>query len=929
MLIAASFFVALSGIVGCSPSEETDDPEPDTGVEDDVDDDGDVDATDEPACDYQTDCADDEYCHDGDCHEARSCPSTQTWELCTDYFADIDESLKRRGYCDGEHCRLNCRLDEHCPGDDVCSDYGNCIPFTGELTGDHPGGDEQQPLEAGIGEAPLEIPIGISLAGFGEPGASGDGRYAEALDESHGAMHELGARALAVDDGERQLMMIRAPLVFPTGALHEAIARQLQEETGDDWRSSLLISGTHTHSGPGRFWHIPDPDDTQIPLGMFGIDEFHEQVFDWIVDSLTASAVAALDDLAPARMGWEVVEQFDEDDVISSDRRGQTPPFDDNRVLLIRVDDADGNPRAVFVSFGTHGTVNSGSYASDDVIVGAEQQLEFALGKHFDRRVPVMYFNQNGGTMSPRGSSSGHDHTQRFEALGSHLVDRTFETIETMETTDDLLLDGHTHRFPILHEYLDYGGGGFADDLYGGLMCPDNTDDDDYTDHTSPDDYGCGPLGFHHALGNRPLTPISKSQISAFELGDLTLVTMPGELSMPLGWQVQRELRDAYDIDPFDSFTLGYAQDHLLYLLPTNLRGEMPPFPGISLPQAPDEYPEYAISYLQGGYEADMSPWGHNFGDFLVDRAVEAVGLMRGDLDEPAHAAPKPEEYSRRDHGEFPIYTTDADDVGTITEGPADQVERREFVEVAWLGGDAGAEMPQTPRVTLERRDDDGDFEPMTLPDGRTYDNRSFSMLSRLRHDDQDRPEWVVYWDERHDFPLGTYRFRIDGHYLPDDDGEITGYEATTDSFDLTGSTAGIVDEVEATDESTISFRASHPGADALDVSEESDDPARPSGSYRMHHRRVPSGVGIPFDADEIDDIEVSVEHNGATLTVDDVEATTEDEERGGHSQVPVTRVDVELDEPLEAGATVEIDIEVVDIHQNSATETVSLEYDP
>ncbi len=915
-LIVLIVMLALVGLFGCSPSDpEVDDPT-DTG-----NDDANGDASE---CAAQYDCADDEYCHEGTCFGSPSCPSTSAYSQCRSFFEGFRDDLAPRAYCDGEVCQTACRLDEHCPGGDVCSDNGRCIEFTGDITAGDPGGDSTAPLQAGVAETLLDFPVGLSLGGYGSRGATDDGRYVESLEASHGTMHGLTARALAVDDGTRQLVFVRAPIIFPTGPLHEAVSRRLQDETGDNWRSSLLLSGTHTHSGPARFWQLPDPDETDIPMGMFGIDEFHQQAFDWLVDSLADAALDAVDDLSPAQMGWEVVEAFDTDDAVSSDRRSNTPPFDDNRVLLIRVDDPDGHPRAVLTSFGTHGTVHSGPYANNDVIVGAENRLEFALGERFDRTVSVMYFNQNGGTMSPRGDHRGHDHTQRYESLGAELADRTIDAIDSMETTDDWSFDGHTHRFPILHEHLDYGDGEFDDEPYGGLQCIGNGVGD-FGDHYAADDYGC-LLGFHDVLDHRPMTLLSKSQISAIELNDLTLVTMPGELSMPLGWQVQRELRDAYDIDPFNSFTLGYAQDHLLYLLPTNLRGELPPFPGISTPQAPDDYPEYAFSYLQGGYEANMSPWGHKFGDFLVDRAVEAVGLMRGDIDDPVYEPPLPDEFTDRDQGTFPVDATDADDVGTITEQPPAEVERREFVEIAWLGGDPGAEMPQTPQVILERHSKESDqFQPVTLPSHRIYDNRQFTMPTRLRYDDADRPEWVVYWEELADFPVGTYRFQIRGQHLDASTDAREDYTATTDAFELIPSTQLQIGELEAVDAQTLSFRLSLPAADELTTVGGAGDRGQLSGSYRMHHRATPTGAPIPVDIDA-GTIDVDIEHQGDAVGISDISVTTSEESVGGDT-VPVTRVAVELDDAQEPGSEVELQISAFDAHENSTTASTTLEF--
>lgn len=932
ILLLVGFLFTL--FLGCSSPPEGENQG--TGDGDSLDGDGegqnsDADGDGEQGCLFQVDCAEDEFCHDGECLEAPTCNNINAWRRCVERFEEIDEDLARRAFCDGEFCRVSCLTDEECPDEMICSDHGRCIDFTGELTGVHPGGDSPSPLQAGVSNTLMNFPIGLSQGGYGSRAASNAGRYVESLQPTLGKMHGLYARSLVVDDGTRQLLFMRAPIIFPSMALHESVARRLQEETGRDWRHSLAISGTHTHSGPGRFWHIPRPETVGLTMGTLGIDEFSQQVYDWLVDSLTESALDALADLRPAKMGWTVVESFDTDDVISSDRWSQTPPFDDNRILLLRVDDLDDTPRGVLMSFGSHGTVHSGSYMNGDVMVGMERVIEYALGEEFGTFAPVMYFNQNGGNISPRGDRLGHRHTHRYEELGYLLHDRIFTQLLEMETTDQWSFGGHTHRFPMIYEYFGYGLGEFGargantrDDayLFGGLAC--NLDSgEDYSTHVEPGEYSC--LGIHQITFHRPISLFAKSQISSFQLNDLTIVTMPGELTMPMGWQVQRDIRDAYGIDPFDSFTWGYAQDHLLYLTPTNLRGDRPPFPGLSLPehyQSLDDLPDFALSYLQGGYESQMSPWGHKLGDFLAARAVEAVGLMLGEEIEPEFHVPLPDQFSYLEETPFPIDTSDPEEVGRIVAEPPAQVERRQFIDFAWRGGDPGAEMPQAPLVTLERLEGD-EFVEVLNKNRLPYTNREFLMLTRTRRSEEHR-EWAVYWEELKDFPLGTYRFRINGHYLSPTTGERTPYETHTRAFELVPSSAIAITEVTSLSDTQIRFRLSYPAADELSTFGIAGDRGKPSGSFRLHHRLVPSGQPIPLDPDEdIADLQISVHQNGDPLIVEGYTASVEFESMNNRT-VPVTWVTLNLTTPL-APVGFEFQATVVDAYQNSGEIAVTI----
>jgi hypothetical protein len=930
--------LACLTLVACSdpdsPSSNNGDLTPDAGDTSDATDTDTGPAT----CAVQADCAEGTMCLDEVCVEAPSCRNIDDWTTCVEAFEEIEPGLGRRAVCERPHCRIACLVDQDCASGEVCTDHGKCRPFNGELTGEHPGGESREELEAGVSNVLMTFPIGLSQGGYGSRAETNAGRYVESLSKTDGQMHGLYARAFVLDNGERQLMFVRMPIIFPTMPLHEAVARKLQEETGKDWRDSLVISGTHTHSGPTRYWQLPG--DALLPLGTFGTDEFHQQVFDWTVDSTYEAAKAALDDLSPARFGWEIVEGFDTDDQISSDRWGATPPFDDNRLLLFRIDDADGNPRAVMISFGTHGTVHGDNYFTGDVPAGVERALEARLGESYDRFVPVMYYNQNGGSMSPRGDRYGHRGPERFEAIGHALADRAIQALEEMDTETDLALDGATHRFPITYEMVGYeegewqvssfGRGSPNNEFdFGGLQCMGESGDEDYTTHeTPPVSNGCLPI---HAINHhRSVTLFAKSQMSALRIGGLTMLTLPGEASMELGWQVLREARDEFGIDPLSAWVFGYAQDHQFYLTPTNLRGELPPFAGISTPQAPDEYPDFAFSWLQGGYEASMSVWGWLFGDFIVERAMETVSKLEDGDREPALPAALPTEFTRVDENPFPIEASDADSVGTVVEEPAETVQRFATVEFAWVGGDPGAEMPQAPRVVLEKKSGEN-FEAVETARRLPYDNREPVMLTRLRKNDDDW-EWVVRWEELGDFAAGEYRFRVEGHYLDDSD-ERTSYEAHSRTFEVVATDA--LEVGVAADATSVTGTLGYPSATPMAYEGTNEDPGKLAGNFRMRHPKVAAGASAPLIAGEdVADADVTADgvtiriNDGSTdvevLTGADVSVTTAPETVGGRDDVPVTRFEAAVS-GLSAGSYT-VQVEVVDAYGNTGSGSATLD---
>ena len=882
------------------------------------------------ACQLQADCAPTQSCLMGRCRESPACDAPSQWTRCVAALGELDPSMSERAACIDQRCRMTCILDSECASGQVCGDDGLCIPFEGTLTGKHPGAGQRGPLRAGVGDRLFHFPIGLPAAGYGG-GNSRGGRYTSAMSETWGTLHALTSRALVLDNGERQLAIVRLPIIFPTGPMHEAVAQRLQQATGADWRDSLVISATHTHSGPGRLFHLPPPEGSLIPLGVLGTDLFHQEAFDWYVEDIAQTVLDALADLAPAKLSWQVLESFDTDDHIASDRWGSTPPFDDNRVLLMRVDDLEDKPRAVMMSFGMHGTWNTDrAYLSEDAAGSVERGLERRLGQAFGRFVPTLFINANGGSMSPRGDNFGHRQGHKFDWMGERFAQKVWPTVQAMQGKTEVSLGGVTHRFPIRLSDMPYKDGEFVDLRrrteslrYGGIQCSvANAEDNDYTTYADPSSVRC--LGIHTIMYNRPPTIFTRSQVSALEIDGLTMVTLPGESVVELGWQMARALRDEHGIDPLKSWVIGYAQDHKFYLTPSNLRGERPPYPGLSLPMAPDDYPDYAISYFQGGYEPGFMPWGHHFAQFLQDRIVESVAKLRGTPMQMALPEVLPMSYSRRPDPAFGVERSTAA-LGTVLEQPPEQVKRLTAIEFAWVGGDPGAELPQVPRVILEREQTPGQFVAVTQPNQRPYDNRDALMVTRTRKGDQDW-EWIVYWEELKDFPAGRYRFSVQGHAQQERGREP--YAVTSRPFEVIPSDALVVTlEAEA---GVLRGTLAYPAAPALRVVGPLQDLGKVEGSYRMRHARVPTGSPDPLVADQdvtSAQITLSVVSGGQgprPLSDASLKVSTEPERVDNRDGVPVTRFEQPLAQPLEPG-TYELLATVTDAYGNTGRATLTV----
>lgn len=814
-------------------------------------------------CTHNAQCGIQEICKEGMCTSAGACDTIDRWSTCV---SRAERAVSGEGWmyaCIDKNCQRMCVHDTDCVDDDaICSDFGECITYEGTLLDYDSGDNTPGPLRAGVAANLLDVPIGVEMGGYGSRAKSNDGRYAFSLSASQGQMDAQYVRAVALDNGHNRILLMRLPVVFSFSQLHERVARILQDETGVDWRDELIISSTHTHSGPTGFWRFPEK--TAIDVGTLGAGKFNQLIEDWFVESMAQTALDAIADMRDAKLGWSIVENYDPHDEIARDRWSSTPPFDMRRLLVMRIDDAQTDqPIAALMSYASHATSNSKDYLTDDVTGGAEHGVSQELYQRYGYYIPTLYFSEAGGTMSPAIGS--FPYARDFAAYRVPL--RVIPAFEAIVPKREIGLRSRVYRFNVSHERIGYDPLEFSSTLpgtlggilySGALLCTgQHADDDDYTTHIDPHKMSC--LGnVRMIVHNLQPTPLTRSQITALEIDGLHAVTLPGEPAQEIGWQVLREMRDRYNLPTTNNWILGYVNDHLLYMTPTNLRGDAPDVEGFVLGdgmenpssfQSLNDYPEYAFSYLQGGYETEMTPWGPKSGDFLVERAADALGWLLDPSAVPSdHASILPTQYTRVETPPFQQDVTPDAEIGTILENVPSTVSRLEPFTFTWIGGDHGVEAPQSPLVSLERKDDDGAWVETVGRDGLPINNRGLDMATRLRIVDEDsdtpRYHWSVYFEPQLDLPQEIYRLKVEGHYLSESGQDRVPYTVQSDEFVLLANDEGQASIHYDANTRTFDILPSYPALSAIDQNT-NDERAKLSGALRVVDPRVAS-VGTP-----------------------------------------------------------------------------------
>lgn len=248
-----------------------------------------------------------------------------------------------------------------------------------------------QGLQAGFGRADITPPPGLGLAGNGPEGK-----------QARGWRTRLYARALLVQDGRgERLALVTADLPHVSALLHRRVAERLKLAGLHVSADNLLLSATHTHSGPGHFYEATEYNRTSASIA--GYDE---RVTAFLVARLSSAVEQAAGRLRPARMAWgqRAVWGLTRNRSYEAFRRNtprweiEAPPPGIDPVYaavnpiwtMLRVDLAEDRtgtvfrPSGAFSIFAIHGTGNS---AETELYDGDLHALaERGLERYIDRR---------------------------------------------------------------------------------------------------------------------------------------------------------------------------------------------------------------------------------------------------------------------------------------------------------------------------------------------------------------------------------------------------------------------------------------------------------------------------------------------------------------------------------------------------------------
>jgi neutral ceramidase len=205
---------------------------------------------------------------------------------------------------------------------------------------------------------------------------------------SEGTHDPLLSSALYLSNGDGQALLISNDVIFVSKASVSRIRREISKKTGIQ-EGNIMVSATHTHSGPVTVDYVSSSNDPVVP-------KTDKEYVRYMENKITEAGCAAFQNAVPAEAGFLVADGTG----IGTNRHDPAGPADLNIPAVVIKNKNDEFIAAMLVC-NMHPTIlheDSKLYSGDFPAFAREILQQQYLGS----KCPVLYFTGAAGNQSPR-----------------------------------------------------------------------------------------------------------------------------------------------------------------------------------------------------------------------------------------------------------------------------------------------------------------------------------------------------------------------------------------------------------------------------------------------------------------------------------------------------------------------------------------------
>jgi len=405
------------------------------------------------------------------------------------------------------------------------------------------------------------------------------GGYFDRLELSRGKHEDLHARALFLDDGTRQVLLISVEVLYVDSKMVGEVRRRISESTGLG-EECIMVFATHTHSGP--------EGHTEIArfLGFFPNPTLRK----FLVERIACCALMAFNGSRRARLGSGSSIAGE----MSTNRQRAGGPTD-SELGVMRVEDLYGEVIGALVNFTAHPVIlNSENLLYSPEYPGhAMSILEEVLGQE----AVCLFANGACGNVTIRRRKSSFSEVCR---VGEILAGHGLQTMGGIDTSEEVSIGAACSSMPLNFRGLP-------------TLVDARREVEELRSEIAKSGGGDANLAkkLKKAMGTMALAEKSSyirsflgddltTQLQVLRVNDDFLLGVPAELFVEYGLRLKKEL------EPRRTFLIGYCNDIVGYVV---------------TPEASEE----------GGYEAGSTLLDDQAGTRIVDGLMSMVDTRTAD----------------------------------------------------------------------------------------------------------------------------------------------------------------------------------------------------------------------------------------------------------------------------------------------------------